>query len=368
MAIPKRMPRSVLLAVLVTFVSGCLLQHDQESPLELQEGEGAAKTIGAEGGVISVPPDFSLNFPAGALPTSSSVTVAPRTNAPFPGDGGAVLPGTAYDISPAGLALATPARVEIRVPLTLLETSDEVRLGVAILNPDGSIATATGTYDATSGFLSADLERLGPVAAVVELDAIDVESGLPPTLGGGNFAGAPTPSGGGAGASAATMRYQSSCSPDARRCFSSGLIRVWISQSLRDRIGGALVIVAPVVDADLDFLTFGPSGQPTSVVGEIRVAGTLKALVGNSVVSYSYEEHSVTGSESTPSVTAVAVADNVMVFANITGDSSNEFEFGLSRIATGELLTFRIEREINLENDDGSETTGTVFIHVRLRR
>ncbi len=368
MATPLWMARLVPVGALLTSISGCLLQQDQKSPLELGEGEGAAKTIGVEGGVISVPPNFSLNFPAGALSASSPVTVAPRINAPFPSDGGAVLPGTAYDVSPAGLTLATPARVEIRVPPSLLEVGDDIRLGVALLNPDGSIATATGSYDATSGFLSAELERLGPVAAVVELDAIDVESGLPPTLGGGNFAGAPTPSGGGVGASGATLRYQSSCSPDARRCFSSGLIRVWISQSLRDRIGGSLVIVAPVVDADLDFLTFGPSGQPTSVVGEIRVGGILKALVGNSVVSYSYEEHSVTGSESTPSVTAVAVADNVMVFANITGDSSNEFEFGLSRIATGELLTFRIEREINLENDDGSETTGTVFIHVRLRR
>lgn len=345
-----------------------MLQQDQEFPLELGEGEGAAKTIGVEGGVISVPPDFSLNFPAGALSASSPVTVAPRINAPFPSEAGAVLPGTAYDISPAGLTLATPARVEIRVPPSLLELGDDIRLGVALLNPDGSVVTATGAYDATSGFLSASLEQLGPVAAVVELDAIDVESGLPPTLGGGNFAGAPTPSGGGAGAAAGNIRYQSSCSPDARRCFSSGLMRVWIDKVLSDRIGESLVIVAPTVSADLDFLTFDGAGQPTSAVGQIRVEGTLKARVGQTVVSYSVDEHSITGSGGDPSVTSVSVTGNHMVFTEITGGTSNDLEFGLTRIATGELLTLSIERKVDLENDDGTKTTGTVFIHVRLRR
>ena len=104
------------LGVLVVFAQVCLLQQDQRLPLELEEGEGAAKTIGAAGGVISLPPDFSLDVPAGALTSSASLTVTPRISQPFPSEAGSVLPGTAYDISPAGLTLVSPARVEIRVP------------------------------------------------------------------------------------------------------------------------------------------------------------------------------------------------------------------------------------------------------------
>ena len=178
---------------LLLFAQGCFLQQDQRLPLELDEGEAAARTIGAAGGILSFPPDFSLNVPAGALSSSASLTVAPRIGAPFPSEAGVVLPGTAFDINPAGLTLASPARVEIRVPVVLLELGDAVRLGIALLKPDGSIVTSTGAYDATSGFLSAPLEQLGPVAAVVAIEAVEIEAGLPPTLGGGTFSGAPSP-------------------------------------------------------------------------------------------------------------------------------------------------------------------------------
>ena len=69
----------------------------------------------------------------------------------------------------------------------------------------------------------------------------------------------------------------------------------------------------------------------------------------------------------TASVTGLAITDNQMVFDRVS-EGSNRFEFGLTRIATGDLLTLRIDEEIELENDDGSQTTGTVIMHVRLRR
>ena len=355
------------LGVLLMSVQGCLLQQDQRLPLELAEGEAAAKTIGAAGGVISHPPGFSLNVPAGALPSSASLTVAPRISGPFPSEAGVVLPGTAYDISPAGLTLASSARVEIRVPESLLEVGDAVRLGVALQKPDGSIVTSTGAYDATSGLLSAPLEQLGSVAAVIELDAIDIEAGVPPTLGGGSFSGATSTVAGAASVAEANTRYGSSCSPGARRCFSSGLVRVWISPNLRDRIGESVVIVSMSVLTDLDFVSFDGAGQPTSAVGEVAVEGTLKARLGQAVTSYGFDEHRVTGFGGVAVVTGVAITDNQMVFERISG-GSNTVEFGLTRIATGELLTLRIEEEIELDNDDGSTTTGTVLMHVRLRR
>ena len=97
------------------------------------------------------------------------------------------------------------------------------------------------------------------------------------------------------------------------------------------------------------------------------VEGTLKARLGQAVTSYGFDEHRVTGFGGVAVVTGVAITDNQMVFERISG-GSNTVEFGLTRIATGELLTLRIEEEIELDNDDGSTTTGTVIMHVRLRR
>ena len=145
------------------------------------------------------------------------------------------------------------------------------------------------------------------------------------------------------------------------------MVRVWISESLRDRLGESLVIVSATLSGELDFTSFDGAGQPISVVGEVTVQGTLKARIGQTVTSYDFDEHRVTGSGGGATVTGVTITGNHMVFERISG-GSNTLEFGLTRIATGELLTLRIEEEIELENDDGSETTGTVFMHVRLRR
>lgn len=368
---PRSTYRVFIASVLLTFAQGCLLQRDQTLPFELAEGEGAAKTIGAEGGVISVPPDFSLALPAGALSSSASVTVAPRISAPFPTDAGSVVPGTAYDIGPAGLTLAKPARVEIRVPEALLAAGEDVRLSVALLEPDGTVVTSTGSYDVTSGLLSAPIDRLGSVSAVIEADVIDVEAGSPPGLGGGSFSGSPSRGGGGAGVSVEAHRFQSSCSPDepgARRCSSSALVRVWISQELRDRIGESLVISSLTFSGDLSFVSFDEAGQPTSAIGQIDVVGDLKAMIGQTVASVEVDEHRVTGTSAAPTVTGVKVIDNRMLFANTSEGNNTSIEFGLTPIATGELLTLRLEKEVELENFDGTTSIGSVFLHVRLRR
>jgi hypothetical protein len=59
--------RSSFLALGIVFVSTSCLQLDQTLPLDLEDGQVAARSIGSEGGVVSVPPDFSMAVPAGAL-------------------------------------------------------------------------------------------------------------------------------------------------------------------------------------------------------------------------------------------------------------------------------------------------------------
>jgi len=167
MLLPLRPVARIAVTCMLAVFAGACLQVDQTLPLSLGDGQVASRTIGPEGGIISVPPDFSMDVPPGAV-GSATITVQPRITAPFPSDAGEVLPGTAYDLTPAGLVLAAPATVELRVASSLFAAGDEVKLAVAVLQQDGSLVTVPASYDATSGFLSGDIDVLGPVAAVLE--------------------------------------------------------------------------------------------------------------------------------------------------------------------------------------------------------
>lgn len=383
-------PRSeggrVLAAFLVVGVLGlaACIQDDQVLPFELEEGASATASIGAAGGVISLSSGFSLAFPPGALATNRQFTVTPRLTTAFPGDAGVVIPGTAYDISPTDVALAVPARVQIRVGKLDIPEEEQVRLGVAREEGGRSVVTGTGTFDVTSGILSAPLSVLGPVAAVVGDDAIPLGEGGPPTLGGGNFGGASGVSGP-AGVSASSgvsaprdsrtpaaagagEEFASSCNPAARRCFSSGLVEVWASPTLIDRLGGKLVILSPALSASLDFTAFDASGQPTQVLGELSIKGTLRVKLGEAVSSYEIDESFTTGpGGDVPSVTGARVEGNRIVLEQTT-DGEQDLEYELRRIGSGRMLTVRVEEDVELENDDGSTTTGTVILHLRLRQ
>ena len=119
--------------------------------------------------MISILPDFSLEIPVGALPQPVFIPVTPRSSTPFPADVGEVVPGTAFDVGPAGVLLAVPARIFMRVPRSLLDVGagEDLRLVLALERIDGSVSTHPGSYDTTNGLLSAELGELGPVAAVV---------------------------------------------------------------------------------------------------------------------------------------------------------------------------------------------------------
>lgn len=363
----RRVGSSVLLASLLPLVLGGCLQNDQALPFDLDDDASAVASIGPEGGVVSLATGFSLRIPSGALTSTVQITVAPRITSPFSTAAGPVLVGTAFDISPAGLVLAQPARVEIHVGSGLLVSADLLRLGVALER--GGIVTLLegGGLDLTSGILSAPLSTLGSVAGVLSDDAIPLEPGLPPDLGGGTFGTA------GSGSSSASVEatgltYVGECSPTARRCFTSGLVSFWVSDALRTRLGDELAILAPELSGNLEFSDFDSSGQPTAAIGRLRIQGTLKARLGQSVSSYAIDEEFVTGSGGEPSSTGVTLSGNRLILATTTGETDRTLEYGIRTVGTGQMLTLELTEEIDLENDDGSHTTGTVTLHVRLRR
>ncbi len=361
--------RSAVLAATLC-LAGCL-QTDQTLPFELEPGASVSRTIGPLGGTISLSSGLAIVFPVGALKTSTQITLTPRLDAAFPGDAGRIIPGTVFDVAPAGLQLAEPARVAIRLPVKGIPATDAVRLGIARSAAGRADLVGTGSYDATSGLLSATLTTLGPVAAVVADDAIPVGTGLPPTLGGGTFWSGPSPVGAGdAGPllAADAQRFEASCKPEARRCFSSGMVQVWASKTLLDRLGGTLVILSPRLEADLAFSGIGANGLPTEAFGSLSLKGTLRAQLGGGVSSYEVDQTFRTGAgSSVPVTTGVVFRNNEMVLARTSDGDNRTMQYGLGPIGTGRLLTLRVEEEVELENDDGSKTKGTVILFARLR-
>jgi hypothetical protein len=245
-----------------------------------------------------------------------------------------------------------------------------VRLGIALETASGPTLVPGGSYDETSGILSGSISQLGAVAAVISLDALEVDPGTPPTLGGGAFGSAPAGTSGAAGAAGIeAVRFTSSCSPAQRRCFRSGLLKAWISDELRERLGGNIHILSATVTAEMEFDGFDANGEPTLATGRFALRGTLRAGVGRSVNSFEIDRRVATGSDpDAPAETSVSVDGNTLIFASTSDGPGEEIEFSLRRIGTGQLLTVRLEDEVTLENSVGDDTTGTVIIHLRLRR
>lgn len=358
---------------LAATISGCQ-QLDQALPFEIADGEGATVTIGSQGGTVSLPPSFSVDIPAGALGSSVAITVTPRIDAPFPADQGTPVPGTAFDIGPVGTTLIPSARVELAVPPELLEAGEDVRLALALIRDDDSVVTFQGTYDVTNGVLAADVDELGPVAAVISSDAVAVTLADPPALGGGSMTPPMGPGPvGPAPSSHGGVEFSASCAPEARQCFSSGLIRLWADDVVRSRLGNNIYLLSPEVDAHLDFVAFDANGLPTELVGSIRVNGQLRAKLNSTVSRQTIDDGVTTGPSTAPAPTPLAISGNLLIVSQTTTDDGSiefneELEFAVTGIGTSEMLVIEIEADIDFDNDDGSVSTGILTAHLRLRR
>jgi hypothetical protein len=348
-------------------------QSDQELPFELAPGESVNVQLGSGGGVVSLPPSFSLDVPQGALSTNVGVSVQQLLAEPFPSSAGLAVPGTAYDLQPVGTSLLNPATVEIKIPAGALGEGEDVRMSVGVMRPDGTVVTYNGTYDVTNGVLTADVDELGPVAAVITADAIAVVPGLPDDLPGGSFPLPPSPVGP-APAPGDGVLFQATCAPEARNCYSSGLIRVWADDVVRRRIGDDLFLVSPTVSTNLEFLSYDANGVPTEIVGGISIGGDLRARFNSSVNSYTLDEGLATGITGDPIPTSLNVSGNVMVIGETTNTSTGaiefneDLEFGIVDIGTSDMLIVRVEAEVEFDNSDGSVEIGLVIAHLRLRR
>lgn len=372
----SRPPRAIALATaLAALLSGCQ-QSDQKLPFEVDPAQARSIQVSSAGGIVSVPPGFSLEFFSGSLSGSQTVTAQQRLAA-FPSDAGIVVPGTAYDVGPAGTPIdsVAPARVRISVPAALLDTGDELALTVALLRTDASIVTDVTSYDLTNGLLTADVYELGPVAAVISNDVITVGdlADVPPLDGGaitpappapGSPAGAPTRGDG--------VVFTADCSPGERSCLTSGIAKLWVDDVVQDRLGDELVLLNTTVEASIEFFSF-TAAVPDSAVGYLRIDGDLRARISSVIASREIGDevalYTGNGADAyDPDATAISISGSSMTFELTSRDDPETVEFDISGVGTSDLLTIQVEGDIDFENVSGPPTQGHIVAQVRLRR
>lgn len=135
---------------------------DQPLPFDSGSMEPVTRTIPAAGGTLSSPAGASVQLPAGAVPAGTAVTLTP-TAAQAPASGTAAS-SYAFQLQPAGLALSTPASVDLRVDAS---ARDAWLASVVVVTPGGMVEDGAGSVDLNGGLLRGEIGTLGTVTAVI---------------------------------------------------------------------------------------------------------------------------------------------------------------------------------------------------------
>lgn len=349
-------------------------QIDQRLPFEL-DGGGQTTSIGSSGGLISIPPNFAVQFPSGSLSTNTTVTAAERITGLPPG-AGVIVSGLAFDVGPVGTGLAplAPATVQIAVPTEILQIGEQLALSVALLRPNNSIVWPSATYDLTSGLLTAEIDTLGAVAAVISADVIPVDSLLNiPNLNGGSIAPpvpVSTPVGPAGTHVPGSVVFEASCSTMAQQCFASGILQVWVDNVVYEHLGANIILMNTTVSGSIEFFAF-VGNVPTQVIADLEVTGDLRTRL-NGVVAGRRMDDEVrlfTGPGATPSATTVTFSGANMILAQ-TSEPNDPYAigYGVAGVGTGEQLTLRLQGDLQFTDENGNPEIGVIVAYVRLRR
>jgi hypothetical protein len=112
--------------------------------------QGGASTVGASGGSVSSPSGGGVTLPPGAVPGTTTITIAPSPGAPPPPAAAPV--GTPYVLGPEGTTFVTPVTVTLPVDPTLLPPGTSAASAVIYTAPVGSTSYTvlpTTVVDAT---------------------------------------------------------------------------------------------------------------------------------------------------------------------------------------------------------------------------
>ena len=360
----------VVLTALTVVLTACE-QSSQGLPFEPDPTHISERSIGTSGGLISHPVGISIEFPPGALARAAQISVSVETDlSKFPGSPeGTLIPGTFFRVSPAALSLTKPVSVNVAVRADSLDSEDLLRLGFATERIDARVTTEGVSFDLTSGILHGQLQSLGAMAAIVSDNAVSVVPENPPALRGGGFApaGVSRPSGAAAlPETTTTGAFRARCGHvgEIRRCLGSGTIELWASSEIRDRLSTGMVLLNPDVDGTLEFTDF-VNGVPTKAIGTLDVQGTLRVQLGQAITSFEVDDVFVTNG---PGGASAVTIDGASIVLHSTSTGQRTIEYEVRSVGTGEQLIVRGQRTVEFDNADGTTTSATLFIDVRLRR
>lgn len=362
---------SLMAITLLTALLASCTQESQSLPFETDPEHTTERSIGPGGGRISHPLGISLEFPPGALERAAKITISIEANlGEFPGSPeGTLIPGTFFLISPAALDVNQPVAMDVAVLADSIASTDLSRLGIATENIDEPITTAGISFDLTSEIMHGQLSALGAMAAIVADNALRVVAQTPPILGGGSFApvGVSVPSGSAAlTRAAASSAFEIRCGhpADVSSCFESGAMGLWASDEIRDRLSSEMVVLNPAATGTLDFTDF-VNGLPTRATGSLSIQGTLRVQLGRAITSFEVDDVFVTNGPGGTS--AITVNDRSFTLHN-TSVGQRTIGFEIRTSGAGQELLLRAERSLEFDNDDGTKTTATLFVDLRLLR
>lgn len=293
--------RHAALAVLACAVLAACERAGQTLPFDSTSREPVTRTVPASGGTVSSAAGASVQLPAGAVPAGTEVTLTPTATQPSV-SGTAVSP-YAFQIEPTGMALQSPAAVDLRVNRGV---PNAWLASVVVRTPAGLVENGGGTVDLNSGLLHGRISALGTVTAVIP-DPAAVVRARP--LGSTLRALSPAPR---AAAVASTKSLRGSCGSPENRC--NDLV-VEVSEGLLGLVDTAAVLF-PQVSGQLVI-----NGQ--AATGSLRVETPLRVRLDSATTATTVDSRII--ATATPQ-TLVQESEGRITLSNmrITGESGNE--------------------------------------------
>lgn len=358
-------------AIMLAGLAAC--SPEDQTPFELDPMAEVTKKVGASGGTISTPAGLSLNIPEGALGTNADIKVKPVAGTGLgTGINGSVVPGTAFEFTPMGLALSKPAKIELSAggrsgngQATLIPISNggmlQNRLSLAESSGPADHLGYFVIVDTGSGILiipeiNLDIDRKIISTWIQTLGLVGIGYTNPLTL-------RPSAQYNATGGMVRAGNYEIRCGIRETACVGaagSSPIGIYTDASVISRYPklGAIITSA---HGTLSFNTL-----TGTVTGSAEINGVIQAVVGGTVTSKAVTVTVTSGQGGTildPKGVPYRTSGNQISFE--TSDGWKSFEYS----ATTDYLEFSLsETTIPLTDENGVEQDYPISLVIRLQK
>lgn len=348
-------------ALLLAGLAAC--SPEDQSPFELDPDAEVEKEIGSSGGTISTPAGLSVEFPSGALSSNTTVGIKPVSGSGLgAGLNGSIVAGTAYEITPRGRTLSTPARIELAAANEPGDRSESlIAAPNAQFNPLSYLGyfflIDTGTKVELGPGITLDIGRSTYSGDISTLGTIAVGRTTPLALRTDGFS---TPTGGAIPSGSYTLE----CGLlDATPCVdfeTSSSFAIFTDPIVLSRYPNIGAIITDARGA----LTF--NDQSKTVTGSVVINGVVQIVLGGVVNSKEITIDLASGGSGTaasPQTVSYQTSGNEITFMTNSGQRT----FRYSATAT-QLDLVLAETTIRLTDDDDIERDYPISVFLRLKK